>query len=1097
MKKKFLAMILSAAMMVTAAPETAVFASDMDYVDSTVAAQEVLAEDELVDEAAEEAVVIDESLESGSEEATELEAAIPEEEPVDVEETAEASSVETISDDVFNYNVNDKQEAVVTGLKDADAEELVIPNFFSSGEIVYTVTGIADNALSGNAKSLTIPATVKEFGIQNLPELETIKVDEASGYFFAQDNVLYAIKENTSRLVLYPAAAKDEVYVIGENVGEIASGAFANAANLKTVIIGKDVKKIEEKAFASFANPLAVVFNMTEAPEIASKAFVFDKAVGNVFYFTTADVLEAIKSKTADFVDSPFFYDPEGGEKLSDTTGVVSFVTDELPKEIAAIFEAKNITVAKPKAEVKEELVGAGDVSNEDAKIANGYYIIRSKVDEEYAIHVKNDSMNNQGKVEINKHTVTAAKDAVIFKVSADGGGKYRILCFWSNKRLGVNVSVPKAGEGVTQRDIKAYNNQQWYIRKSVSNPDAVYIVNCANPKVVITAPTTIKGGNLTLQESNDTDYQLWKFVSTSNPTITLDTENLYNIVSAAKPDMAATVANTSLRTSYKLQPVGKSGQRFVLKRVGYGNIYSFINFESDKAVCVYGAQKTAGSDVLQWGNGNADSQRWHLVKTSAPDKTVAYYIKGVGSNLYMSLAGGKTTAGTNIEINRAKSGPTLRWQFVESNVKLKVPVGPMIRIVSKGNKGLYLTVKGGSEADNTNIDVEGQTKKTDQLWAMVHLGGGYYKMANVSSRNSVSVKSGNKADGANICARPYKSWNSQIWKVKQAGNDGSCYFINKLTGKYLTVKGGKFASGTNIEQASFKGDNSQKFYFRDGLVTPGWQKYGTTKRYYNANATHKTNTFIDNGKYYVDAKGIPLKGWKKHGSYYYYYKGLDGKETMDARPYLTSLFGSKKTWNGYNAPNCSYYMTIDNASPCLATVYTKYKGTNSWNLPVFSFLVSPGTTSTPTDFGHRKTRTKYRWKELMGPSYGQYATELLAYTVVAGSSYIDWTNNGEYFHSVACGAANTSNLNPAVYNLLGTRQSHGCVRMCVRYAWWTFEYVDAGTTVYVGANLARPLIHAPQPRAYNSIDPTDPAYTGNYGYTDTRNWVYWNGYLY
>ena len=132
-----------------------------------------------------------------------------------------------------------------------------------------------------------------------------------------------------------------------------------------------------------------------------------------------------------------------------------------------------------------------------------------------------------------------------------------------------------------------------------------------------------------------------------------------------------------------------------------------------------------------------------------------------------------------------------------------------------------------------------------------------------------------------------------------------------------------------------------------------------------------------------------------------------------------------------------------------------------------------------------------------MGPSYGQYATELLAYTVVAGSSYIDWTNNGEYFHSVACGAANTSNLNPAVYNLLGTRQSHGCVRMCVRYAWWTFEYVDAGTTVYVGANLARPLIHAPQPRAYNSIDPTDPAYTGNYGYTDTRNWVYWNGYLY
>ena len=1096
MKKKVLAMILSAAMMVTAAPETAVFASDMDYTSSAVA-QEILAEDELVGEAAEEADVTDESLVAETEESTELEASIPEEK-VDAEEDEDAATIEKISDEVFDYTVNEKQEAVVAGLKAEDAEELAIPALVTSGETVYTVTAVADNALNGNAKSLAIPATVKEFGIQNLPALETIKVDEASESFFAEENVLYEIKESTSRIVLYPAASKDEVFVIGENIGEIASGAFANAANLKTVIIGKDVKKIEENAFASFANPLAVVFNMKEAPEVASKAFYFDKVIGNVFYFTTPGVLETIKAKTADFVESPFFYDPEGGEKLSDTTGVVAFVTDELPKEIAAIFEARKIAIEKPEAAAEEEVVGATDLPGVDAKIENGYYVIRSAANNDYAIHIKNDGMANQGKVEINKHTKSALKDAVIFKVTQDGEGKYRILCFWSNKRLGVNVSVPEAGEGVTQRDIKHYNNQQWYIRKTEEDPENVLIINCANPKVVITAPTNLAGGNLTVQQFSGSDHQLWKFAATNDPTITFDGDTLYNIVSAAKTDMAATVADTNLRTSYKLQAVGKSGQRFTLKKIGYGNIYAFINFDSDKAVCVYGAQKTAGSDVLQWGNGNADSQRWHLVKTSAPDGSAAYYVKGVGSNLYLTLAGAKTAAGTNIEINKAKAAVTQKWQFVESNVKLEIPVGPMVRIVSKGNKGLYLTVKGGSEADNTNIDVESQSKKTDQLWSIVPLGGGYYKLANVASRNSVSVKSGNKADGANICARPFHSdWNSQIWKIEQAGKDGSCYFINKHTGKYLTVKDGKYSSGTNIEQASLKDNNSQKFYFTAGVTTPGWQKYGTTKRYYNDDATHKKNAFIDNGKYYVDAKGLPYTGWKKYGSYYFYYKGLNGKETSDTRPYLSALFGTTKSRDGYTKPKCSYYITIDNTAPCLATVYTKYKGTNSWNLPVFSFLVSPGTTSTPTDFGNRLTRTKYRWKELMGPSYGQYATELLAYTVVAGSSYVDWTNNGEYFHSVACGAANTSNLNPAVYNLLGTRQSHGCVRMCVRYAWWTFEYVDSGTTVYVGANLARPLIHMPQPRAYNSIDPTDPAYTGNYGYTDTRNWVYWNGYLF
>ena len=162
--------------------------------------------------------------------------------------------------------------------------------------------------------------------------------------------------------------------------------------------------------------------------------------------------------------------------------------------------------------------------------------------------------------------------------------------------------------------------------------------------------------------------------------------------------------------------------------------------------------------------------------------------------------------------------------------------------------------------------------------------------------------------------------------------------------------------------------------------------------------------------------------------------------------------------------------------------------------LPVFSFLVSPGTESTPTDFGTRRTRYKYRWKELMGPSYGQYATELLAYTHIAGSSYIDWTNNGEYFHSVACGSANDHNLNPNTYNLLGTKQSHGCIRLGVRNAYWVFNFVDAGTLGVCRTNLAAPLRTLPQAWAITNIDPTDPNYTGNWGYVDNYATAYTNG---
>ena len=110
----------------------------------------------------------------------------------------------------------------------------------------------------------------------------------------------------------------------------------------------------------------------------------------------------------------------------------------------------------------------------------------------------------------------------------------------------------------------------------------------------------------------------------------------------------------------------------------------------------------------------------------------------------------------------------TQKWKLVQSNVKVKIPLGKQVSIISKANKSLYLTVKGGSEADNTNIDVEGKTSTTAQLWTLADLGDGYYKVINVSSRNSLSVKSGNKANGANIVARPYHdTWNSQIWKIE------------------------------------------------------------------------------------------------------------------------------------------------------------------------------------------------------------------------------------------------------------------------------------------------------------------------------------------
>ena len=85
-------------------------------------------------------------------------------------------------------------------------------------------------------------------------------------------------------------------------------------------------------------------------------------------------------------------------------------------------------------------------------------------------------------------------------------------------------------------------------------------------------------------------------------------------------------------------------------------------------------------------------------------------------------------------------------------------------------------------------------------------------------------------------------------------------------------------------------------------------------------------------------------------------------------------------------------------------------------------------------------------------------------------------------------------NLDPGTYNLLGTRQSHGCVRVPVRYAYWIYSFTERNQGIGVGENLVRPLNTLKLPRAVTAVDPTDPKYTGNWGYLDNQNYQFWHG---
>lgn len=156
-------------------------------------------------------------------------------------------------------------------------------------------------------------------------------------------------------------------------------------------------------------------------------------------------------------------------------------------------------------------------------------------------------------------------------------------------------------------------------------------------------------------------------------------------------------------------------------------------------------------------------------------------------------------------------------------------------------------------------------------------------------------------------------------------------------------------------------------------------------------------------------------------------------------------------------------YKAEVNRTTCTVTIYAK-DGNNGYILPVCAFACSVGLPETPTPTGTFNTLAKYRWHELMGPSWGQYCTRIVG---------------GILFHSVAGSNTTPYNLSASAFNKLGQPASHGCVRLCVRDAKWIYDNCSLGMTVriydssYPGP-LGKPAtIKIP---SWQNWDPTDPA---------------------
>ena len=253
----------------------------------------------------------------------------------------------------------------------------------------------------------------------------------------------------------------------------------------------------------------------------------------------------------------------------------------------------------------------------------------------------------------------------------------------------------------------------------------------------------------------------------------------------------------------------------------------------------------------------------------------------------------------------------------------------------------------------------------------------------------------------------------------------------------YNRINGKLYYAGSNIvnvkPSASYSGwvtVNGKKFYYRNGSRLKKYQQIS--------------------GKYYYfdEETGEMLTGWHYAYGFKLYFDPKTGARWND----VDSLIGKQ-----------SSYVIKVNCQANVVNIYAK-DGDNGYVIPVKAFVCTTGASSTPTVKGTFYTPDKWRWQVLMGPSYGQWVTQIY---------------RGYYFPSVFYNRYNDNNsLAIGAYNNLGNSGSHGCVRLTAGDAKWIYDNCKLGTKVITYSDstpgpLGKPSsYHLP---SWHTWDPTDP----------------------
>ncbi len=437
--------------------------------------------------------------------------------------------------------------------------------------------------------------------------------------------------------------------------------------------------------------------------------------------------------------------------------------------------------------------------------IADGVYNILSKSDQNKAIDIHNSINANGTNIKLWQTNGAWAQNwQFIYESNTDS---YRIINPTTGRALDIAGGSTAQGTNVQLWSQNSTCAQRW---KALDNGDgSITLLSLCTPSraLDLSGGNTANDTNVEIWSTNNTDAQKWKIAKYVSGTPITIPNGTYSLTSALSSNL--TLGSSTSYNSQLTNHTSNSKSQWKIEQVAGTSYYNLIDISTGKALDIYDARTTNGTNIQTWSYNNSCAQQWKFYQTDDGYLTLE---SACSPGMVLDVFDAQAKAGANVQLWQTNSSRAQKWQLYTG----KTIADGVYNILSKSDQNKAIDIHNSINANGTNIKLWQTNGAWAQNWQFIYESNtDSYRIINPTTGRALDIAGGSTAQGTNVQLWSQNSTCAQRWKALDNG-DGSITLLSLCTpSRALDLSGGNTANDTNVEIWSTNNTDAQKWKIR------------------------------------------------------------------------------------------------------------------------------------------------------------------------------------------------------------------------------------------------------------------------------------------